>query len=256
MDGGKKDVKENIQRNKWRVSVGLVCLIILFSQLLHSEFTEANQKESLTYIALGDSLTVGLGSSETNYLRLHSFVPMLTAHLRKDYEVYVENHGIPGITSAQLLLYLREGPGVQAKIQDADIMTITIGGNDLLLLLRSENLTQEQIESTIEQFGQQLEEILSEIRLSNKNVPIYIMGLYTPYDQDHPLHQPGKLAIPAYNQEISDNIDAFERVHLVSVYDSFLNKGDQLTHIDQNDIHPNDHGYKVIFNSFKKSLSN
>jgi lysophospholipase L1-like esterase len=243
-------------RNKFRISLCFICIFLLLSQTLYFEQMEANQKEPLTYLALGDSLTAGLGSSETNYLRLHAFVPRLTAHLRQEYQVHVENHGIPGITSEQLLLYLTQGPGVEQKLKDADVITITIGGNDLLQLLRSENLTKEQIESTIQQFGQQLEEIISQIRDSNEKESIHVMELYTPYDENHPLHLTGQLAISSYNKELSERLSSYKNVHLVSVYTSFLNKGSQLTHIDQNDIHPNDQGYEVIFNAFKKSLSN
>jgi lysophospholipase L1-like esterase len=249
-------VPNKLSRNKFRVSLCILCLILLLSQTIYYERTEANQKEPLTYLAFGDSLTAGLGSSETNYLRLHAFVPKLTAHLRNEYDVHVENHGIPGITSEQLLLYLTEGPGVEGKIKDADLITVTIGGNDLLQLLRSENLTKDKIKVTIQQFGQQFEDMISEIRNSNQNVPIHVMGLYTPYDQDHSLHLTGQLAISSYNQELLDRISSYEHVHLVSVYASFLNKESQLTHIDQNDIHPNDNGYEVIYNAFKESLSN
>jgi lysophospholipase L1-like esterase len=249
-------VPNKLLRNKLRISLCIICIILLLSQTIYSEQTEANQKQPLTYLAFGDSLTAGMGSSETNFLRLDAFVPRLTTHLRSEYEVHVENHGIPGLTSEQLLLYLTEGPGVEEKLEDADLITVTIGGNDLLQLLRSENLTKDQIEDTLQQFGQQLEAMISEIRKSNQNVPIHVMGLYTPYDQDHPLHLIGRLAISAYNQELSNRLTSYKNVHLVSVFASFLNNGSQLTHIEQNDIHPNDQGYDVIYNAFKESLSN
>lgn len=247
---------KTLLRNKIRISLCFICMILLLSETIYSKQTEANQKEPLTYLAFGDSLTAGLGSSEINYLRLNAFVPRLTTHLRQEHQVYVENHGIPGLTSEQLLLYLTEGPGVEQKLKESDVITVTIGGNDLLQLLRSDNLTKDQIESTIQQFGQQVEQMINEIRDSNEKVPIHVMGLYTPYDQDHPLHLTGQLAISSYNQELNERLSSYEHVHLVSVYDSFLNKGSQLTHIEQNDIHPNDQGYEVIFKAFKESLSN
>lgn len=253
MNGERIDMKESNPKLRWRFLFSLALTLLLVSQLMSSTLSEANQKQHLTYIALGDSLTAGLGASETGYLRLQAFVPRLTTYLRNEYQVHVENHGIPGITSDQLLLYIQQGPGVKEKLQEADLLTLTIGGNDLIQLLRTEDLNPEVIQSTIQQFGQIIETIISEIRRQNEDAPIYVMGLYSPYDAGHPLHELGKQSISAYNQELSKRINTFNGVNFVSVYDSFLERGTQLTHISKNDIHPNDQGYEVIYNEFMKS---
>lgn len=243
-------------RSKWKTLLYFICLfVLLLSYIVPPMTIQAKQKEKITYIALGDSLTAGKGSSEVGYLRLQSFVPKLTSHLRKEYEVHVENHGIPGITSTQFVWYLQQGLGIGSKLQEADLMTITIGGNDLLQLLGQKDITPEKIEQTINQFGQQLEEAITVIRSHNAEVAIYMMDLYTPYDQEHPLHELSKLAISSYNKKLEELLKADDNIHLVSIYNSFLNQGSTLTHVTKEDFHPNDLGYKVIFDAFRKSLS-
>jgi lysophospholipase L1-like esterase len=256
MNGEISDMRENKSKKvNWYILSSLALTLLLMILFVHSTFSEANQKQQLTYLAMGDSLTAGLGASETGYLRLQAFVPRLTTHLRNEYQVHVENHGIPGITSEQLLFYIQQGPGVKDKLQEADLLTITIGGNDLLQLLRNQDLNQTIIQRTIQQFGEIIETTLSEIRHQNQKAPIYIMGLYSPYDKGHPLHDIGKQSISAYNQELTERIKQFDGVTLVSVYESFLERGTQLTHISNNDIHPNDQGYEIIYKEFKLSLS-
>lgn len=247
--------ENNPKKHNLYILISLAVTLLLLSLIMYSSFSEANQKQHLTYLALGDSLTAGLGASETGYLRLQAFVPRLTTHLRNEYQVHVENHGIPGITSDQLLFYIQQGPGVKEKLQEADLLTITIGGNDLLQLLRTQDLSQTVIQNTIQQFGQVIETTISEIRQQNKKTPIYIMGLYSPYDPGHPLHEVGKQSISAYNQELARRINKFDGVNLVSVFESFQERGTQLTHISNNDIHPNDQGYELIYKEFKKSFS-
>lgn len=234
----------------------LLSLIGVWSISPSNSAALAQEKQTLRYVALGDSLTAGLGASEEEYLRLQAFVPQLTADLRKSKPVYVENHGIPGITSEQLLLYLQQGPGLAQRLEAADLITMTIGGNDLLQLLRGANELPDlmKIKQTIDGFGCTIAKILESIRSFNAQVPIFVMDLYTPYDSEHPLHQLGKEAITYYNTVLAEQIDSLPNVSLVSVYDVFLDQGRTLTHIEQGDIHPNDDGYALIFQAFKDAL--
>lgn len=256
MNGEREEMR---RKQLWSRIGGLLFFIwSLFLLISHQEIwvqTHATEEKTpLTYIALGDSLTAGLGASEVNYLRMNAFVPQLTKQLRLHREIYVENHGIPGITSSQLQIYLQQGAGVQEKLKEADLITLTIGGNDLLRLVRTNNLQAEIIQSTIQQYGQELQGIFQTIRQQNKTVPIYVMDLYSPYEAGHPLHEIGQATISIYNKELAKQVSAFSNIHIVSVYSDFLGKGNTLTHIAKNDIHPNDSGYRVIHQAFAKAL--
>lgn len=237
----------------------LLCLIFLFGALYPSSLSqagEAQNKPPLFYLALGDSLTHGLGATETNYLRLGAFVPRITAALRTDWDVHVENHGIPGITSSQLQWYLQNGPGVNQSIAQANLITITIGGNDLLQLLRNEDLDMRQIDQAINAYQAQVKAIIEHLLSINPDTQIYLMGLYLPYESEHPLYQTGSRAIPLFNTVTAEVAQAFNQVHFVDVYEPFLNKGRRYTHIDQEDIHPNDIGYSLLYEAFFRIIEN
>lgn len=247
---------KNNKSEKKRSLLFFFSILFLSMSLLHFPIAQALEEEPLNYIALGDSLTAGLGASEQQYLRLGAFVPLLTTELRKENPIHVENHGIPGMTSEELLLYLEQGPGVKAKLESAHLITITIGGNDLLQLLNqsSEEPKPQEIKKTLEAFGETISKIIDTIRFSNAKAPIYIMDLYTPYDQQHPWHTLGKQAISMYNSALSSKLRNYKHVTLVSVYDAFMDKGSTHTHINEGDIHPNDAGYQLIFNAFKEAI--
>jgi lysophospholipase L1-like esterase len=250
MNGERRNVRIELRWSKWLV----ICSCLLLLSVGSGANSVASEEQPYLYLALGDSLTAGLGASEVHYLRLNAFVPKLTGYLREERNVLVENHGIPGITSAQLQQYIEQGLGVKQRISQASVITITIGGNDLLQLLRQESLTQRGILAAIEEFERNLEQVLTSIRSVNPHVRVYVMDLYLPYDEDHPLHPLGKVTIPVFNQSVKKQLDKDPNAYLVSVYDVFLGRGSKLTHIDRNDIHPNDDGYTLIFETFKAAL--
>lgn len=83
-------------------------------------------ESELTYVALGDSLATTYGGASVDYPTLYGEA----AALALGEEVVVENEAIPGITSGSLLILLRSSGPLQAKIRDAEIVTVHIGGND------------------------------------------------------------------------------------------------------------------------------
>ncbi len=229
-------------------------LLLFFSPLWFLLPTLAEKKEEITYLAFGDSLTAGIGATEINYLRINAFVPRLTAYLRQTYQVTVENHGIPGITSEQQLFYLENGPGVSRRLSEASIITLSIGGNDLLRLVSSGNLDEAAIEETIGAYRRHLNSILDNIRRVNTNAPIFVMGLYSPYPEGHPLASLGERVIPLFNSVLQQTVVNRTGVYDVQVYEQFEGKELELTLIANQDIHPNDRGYELIFDAFVLQL--
>ncbi|WP_202080044.1 GDSL-type esterase/lipase family protein [Caldalkalibacillus salinus] len=209
----------------------------------------------LFYIALGDSLTAGIGSSVEDYLRLNAFVPQLVEQLRSEQGVYVENHGIPGITSGQLLTYLQEGPGMTQKLNQANLITITIGGNDLLSALNTEDIDENHLQTRLQQYRKNLSTIIEHIVLFNDTAAIYVMDLYLPFPEEHALHETGTEVIPTFNAIVQDVVEAYTNVHRVSVYDTFYGHAQDYTHINEQDVHPNDEGYRLIADAFYETIS-
>ncbi len=78
------------------------------------------------YVALGDSLAVGVGARR-------GYVDRYADHLRQDTGAQVEvvNLGISGQTSSQLLYALRNDRSMRRAIGGAEVVTFNIGINDL-----------------------------------------------------------------------------------------------------------------------------
>jgi lysophospholipase L1-like esterase len=231
-----------------------ILLLVLFIPFLLLSHDEAVSEKRWNYIAVGDSLTAGLGASEKNYLRLGAFVPTFVRHLREQRAVYVENHGIPGLTSSALLVNMRYSRGLQEKIKTSDIITISIGGNDLLQFLRTKDVTVDEAYAELKEIENRVNEINSFLRSLNNEAQFIYIGLYNPYPPDHQLHQLGKLVIPKFN-EMLNSLTA-EKTKVVNPYPPFVGNEKKYTHIEKNDIHPNDSGYKQISELLIKVYTN
>ena len=83
----------------------------------------------MIYLALGDSITHGYDASDEE----HRFVTVLTRKLNKVERTSLYMQAKPGWTSAQLLRSLDKVP--ECVIAEAAIVTLMIGGNDLLKAL-------------------------------------------------------------------------------------------------------------------------
>lgn len=80
--------------------------------------------EPVTVVALGDSLTAGYGLADQS----QGFVPVLEAWLKaKGHDVVLQNAGVSGDTTAGGLARIGWALG-----PDADVLIVTLGGNDLL----------------------------------------------------------------------------------------------------------------------------
>lgn len=86
--------------------------------------------ETLNYLALGDSITSGYGLTDPD---TEGFVTLLAAEIGAD---SADNEGVEGMTTeslAETLASLEMGSEKYAAIQSADLITITIGGNDMMM---------------------------------------------------------------------------------------------------------------------------
>lgn len=94
-----------------------------------------NQKEKIHFVAVGDSLTEGIGD-ET---KRGGFVPIVTSDIEERYRltsVEVENYGVAGERSDQILKRMKKENKILKNIASADILTLTVGGNDLMKVIQ------------------------------------------------------------------------------------------------------------------------
>jgi lysophospholipase L1-like esterase len=224
------------------------------------------------YIALGDSLSAGVGAS--SYTE-KGFVGLVHDELGPEYALL--NLGIAGDTSRQLI---EEGPlsraiaEIGARNYDEDegndvrAVTLEIGGNDLLDLFFdlvlpgrcpsvSEGLQTPEcvqaLEETLDAYEPNLDLILDRLREADPQLSIFLMTLYNPFSGGSALlDELGELSLegmpdtpfPEGLQDIIRRQAEANDVRLVEVYPLFEGKARE--YIASDTIHPNDTGYRVM----------
>lgn len=144
----------------------------------------------INYTAIGDSITAGVGASSTS----NSFVARLAQFIANDMgtTVNVDNRGVSGTTSAQLLSAIQTDAAMRASLQNAQFITFNAGSNDFLLARNSYRATtcggvdnQDCLRAAIAQFKTNWNAIIAEILAlrANTGVEVRTFDLYYPFVQ-------------------------------------------------------------------------
>ena len=233
-------------------------------------FAQSTEDQKLDYLALGDSLAAGqtpdkqLGKGYTDYLanqlnkidRLASFdkrfsVPgYTTTNLLNDLQTNVIKPGIDGNTV-----------DIHSSIQKAELITMDIGANDLLQQIIDPttgsikvDVDQQKLIAALTGVGENLVNILTQIKTLNPNADVYLMGYYNPFPYAS-VETKAQLTIllNQLNQTIENAGKPFS-VTFVPTANSFAVNGTALLPNPQ-DIHPNEAGYLTLANQFWKTIN-
>lgn len=192
------------------------------------------------YLALGDSLTVGIGAWFGS-----GFVPLYKKRLEQHLHstVLVSNQGINGLTSEGLLSMIRYNRYLQNLIREADIITVSIGGNDLIRAARMSrgNLHSSLLTQTLNRCEHNTKEIVSEIIALKKDSSSYmirLLGLYNPIPQSEAAYQ----FVKQYNNFLISLNN--KKVASAPLLYAFQGRERELLFIDK--VHPSSQGYRVI----------
>ncbi len=244
--------------------------IFLFHQLIPQAPSRISQEElglsvnrKFRYLALGDSLTEGVGDVTGQ----GGFVPLLAQSLVNEYgyEVDVQNFGISGNTSTQILKRMKENKELKQALKEADLLTVTVGGNDLrkVIIKNLSNLKLSTFDKPAREYGRNLEKIVKRARQENANLPIYILGIYNPFYLSFPELTEMQTVVDKWNQTTQHITEKYKDVYFVEIND-LLYKGlegemglSQSSSASTNNLlyeddhfHPNNTGYEIM----KKAL--
>lgn len=156
----------------------LISIILAFSVFGITAFAE---EEPLNYVVLGDSIAFGAGMINT--------VGACYGKIVADTNGYnYVNHSIPGITSGVLLGLMKTG-AVLDSIKNADIISISIGGNNFLTnniiglafncLVKKDMSNFDKIAGV---FYEEFCEIMDLINEHNPDATVLMQTLYNPQD--------------------------------------------------------------------------
>ncbi|HDR8158524.1 TPA: SGNH/GDSL hydrolase family protein [Bacillus cereus] len=201
---------------------------------------EKKKTGTLQIVSLGDSLTRGVGDKEGI-----GYVGRMKEDLQKDYKqkIALTNLAVSGAKMPDLLKQI-ESNGAQYSIKQADVIVLTIGGNDLFPGWESlGKIDLETYRPDTETFQNEAKKIIEEIRKLNTDSPIFWLGLYNPFEDVEDLKGSSNIVVD-WNASLEKLALNGKNVYITPTFDLFQNRGKDLLYSDH--FHPNEVGYTYM----------
>lgn len=260
------------KQNMKKILCALIALTMLCSAALLPISAAAPKYGSM--LLLGDSITYGYGLDGDVNTCL-SYGNLLRDELGLD-SAHFTNAAVNGDTSSDLRALL---PSLQTKVQSAELIIVTIGGNDLLHLLwdavnvvldgnfkdysqlaevvsdpaklqkLTEQLTMDKITATITGYAVNMAAIAGFLRANAPEAEIIFLAQYDPLEGVEgieALSSVSKLAIPMLNETMSRHARMLDCTYL-DAYTPFEGHAAEWTNILAMDIHPNKEGHRQLY---------
>ncbi len=208
----------------------------------------AKKKGTLQIVSLGDSLTRGVGDKEGI-----GYIGRVRNSLQSDYKqkAALTNLAVSGAKAPDLIKQLSD-KGAQYSLGQADVIILTMGGNDLFPgweSLGSVDFTKYRPDTAT--FQANAKNILNQIRQVNPNSPIFWVGLYNPFE-DVPELKGSSFIVVDWNGALEKTALDYKRVYIVPTFDLFQSRGKELLYSDH--FHPNETGYSLIANRLLQNI--
>lgn len=210
---------------------------------------EKKKTGTLQIVSLGDSLTRGVGDKEGI-----GYIGRTKEALQKDYKqkVALTNLAVSGAKMPDLLKQI-ESSGAQYSIKQADVIVLTIGGNDLFPGWESlGKIGLETYRPDTETFQNEAKKIIGEIRKLNTDSPIFWLGLYNPFEDVEDLKGSSNIVVD-WNASLEKLAINNKNVYITPTFDLFQNRGKDLLYSDH--FHPNEVGYTYMADRFVQNVA-
>lgn len=204
-------------------------------------------------LALGDSITYGYGATTPE----HSFAKLLQKQFAKNVRATLHVQAKPGWTSRQLNRSLRELPA--CIFDEAEIVTLMIGGNDLLkaapFLLTG---SADRIAQVCERSREEIEEI---VECANRSYNTFALAtLYNPFpnfglaEQITNQYNDMLRAVAARNGLVLVESQKSFRGREHDYVENYRNGLFRDIRLFRNPIHPTDAGHHALYQAFYRAL--
>ncbi|MCB5950706.1 SGNH/GDSL hydrolase family protein [Enterococcus sp. BWT-B8] len=232
-----------------------------------------NNKDIIKYVAIGDSLTEGVGDLTNS----GGFVPILANEIKDRYNVNavdVENFGKNGDRSDQILKRIKKSEDIQKQLGEADLITLTVGGNDLMKVIKGDvfNLTVESFKKPLKNYQGQISSLLNEIRKYNEAAPVYILGIYNPFYLYFPEIIEMQQIVNNWNDGTEETVSEQNNMYFIPINDLLYKGVDGDVGItgaeedtsskaitnnaiyEEDHFHPNNIGYQLMANAVREIM--
>lgn len=171
---------------KWIIGLLVLIVVGFFGYRTANRISAPKRvvKPTVHLVAIGDSLTYGQGDEKHN----GGYVGLIKPKLERHYgnKVTTVNYGVSGDRSDQIHKRIKEQPAIRRDLRKADVITMTVGGNDLMqnlekiVLLNSQKSANHKIDQAGVTYHRKLSSLLGAIRHENHHAPIFVISIYDP----------------------------------------------------------------------------
>ncbi|MCQ6277460.1 SGNH/GDSL hydrolase family protein [Bacillus sp. V3B] len=209
--------------------------------------------QDLTIVAAGDSLTEGVGDTTQN----GGYLPYLQILLEDQKDINQTtfyNFGVKGNRSDQLLKKVQTDE-VKTAIRDADMVIVTIGGNDMMKVVRENiaSLEKTDFDEQKKLFERNLNLTIDIIKQENETGHIVLVGLYNPFHKWFPEIKEMNEIVNEWNEASQAILSQYSNTYFVDIINVFENEEEELLYTDY--FHPNNRGYELIAEEVFEELS-
>ena len=262
-------------KSKFKFRMLFVIVLMIQMIVVPSRFSAAEIDTSvpfwtqpIDYLAIGDSLAAGvspnneLGKGYADYLS----VAMMEIGALKTYN---KGFSYPGYKTIDVLNDIKlnvtkdiYGIGFEEKtaklhqsIKDAEVITISVGANDILPLFKQDPTTgkatidQKMALTTLQQVGTNYKSIMAQINEINPDAQVYVMGYYNPFPYLSEDLQPLlKQLLDMLNKAITTGLVGTQAIFVPT---GELIASDYKTYLpNPENIHLSEAGYKKVTEQF------
>lgn len=197
-----------------------------------------NRYNVVKYLAIGDSLTSGVGSLwYPDFVQIYAYKTEFALKTKVMERKAYKNGGTTGD-----ILRIVSKRRIQNFIKQASIITISCGGNDIRHAGKEYLKTGDigLLYTSLIEAKENMFQIVRIIETINPNVLLRIVNVYNPapelYEIDHWIND--------YNMFLLHFQKMNERIRIADVYSAFLGRFNQVLFVDY--THPNSNVYRII----------
>ena len=211
-----------------------------------------NHNDKITYISIGDSLSVGIDSNgNTNYGYSNYLANYLKdKDLLKEYNNYFSTSGTRVIDLKNKLetnwTITKDGKNLSLKkcLRDANLVTLSVGMDDILTSLTLstvsvENLSNKEITTIVDKTIDELDSLFKELRKYAKDDIIFI-GFYNPLEEETLTTERLYTYLITKTKELSKSYD----IEYLDIYNLFKKNKDYID--NPTNIYPTTEAYQMI----------
>ena len=247
----------------------LAILFLAFQLVSPAAAMTGNQGEPAHYLALGDSLAAGV--IETNEIGT-GYTDVLAEMLEDEGLLASYNKGFayPGYKTEHILADLDkdvekpssetgENVSLLDEVKKADVITISIGANDVLGSVKRDeagNISFEpsEIQRAIGKMVVNYEAILKRISQLNPTADVFVMGYYNPFPYATKLSTQLNMLVATLDDEVKRMAER-NGAYFVKVNEVIAS--DTATYLpNPENIHPSEAGYKALAEQFADPVVN